>query len=267
MEVIEEDGVQELLRDNYINIGKLPASCSGTTQASDVGSFFKASKKRLANMCSKDWENANLRRAVEDIVSKHHYTSAKRKNVVNGILKVIATSKKTVTTAIVENGYAEIGLFPFSLATIMSSCTKKVSVNEFQTIESALPGLVAIFKSHGQITEEEFDQANIASDGGETGRTFKQKDQRALSRQRAVNLTHPQTVERYRHQKNKHAGPDAIVVREEITEHMPTSAPATSTCPEEQPLQREESQIPAETIPPFVSRSGRPLKRKLPFDE
>ena len=262
VDVVERSDIQGLLRENRIAIGKLPASCSGTTQASDVCAFFKASKARLANMTPKDWLNVDLQRNIAEIVSKHQFTTSKRVNLIHGILKVIATSRKTVTDSIIKAGYEAIGLYPFSLNMIMSSCKREIIADEFKRIESALPNLVSKFQLTGQLTEQDFDDENIAICIEVKGKC-KLKDQKALSRQRAVNLTHAHTQERFQMQKNKNRTSNSVDL-----EARSVTRPLHHNFNNSSSIEKEETSIEAAAIQPnvlpiFMSRTGRPLKRKL----
>eukprot|EP01034_Spumella_vulgaris_P029667 gene29667-36749_t len=138
LKVFMQNGVLSLLNENRIDIGKLPASTSGSTQASDVSSYFKAMKTRLKSLRASKAIDTSLHARLDKIIREEHsaFSSEQRKLIVLSLLRITTAASKTVCKDIVHEGYTRTGQFPLDLKQTLACCTNTlVKQSEINTIK------------------------------------------------------------------------------------------------------------------------------------
>jgi hypothetical protein len=129
---IENDDVDAILFQHKIDIGKGPASCTGTVgNACDRSHLFKASKKVLKciNSINKsDFEEPILEVSVNQSISelRPKLTVAKRSFISKGVVKVVRSLGKVVNPQIVMHGFERIGVYPLNHKKCISNCDKSI---------------------------------------------------------------------------------------------------------------------------------------------
>jgi hypothetical protein len=115
IEIFQEDLQLQHLQTSKIDLGKLPASCSGVLQPSDVSPFFKAMKKRLASSTSDTYRDPALEKRLSDILKTAAragcgLTSPQQKKLVDGLLVIVSALKETVKPDMIRAGYKDSGI-------------------------------------------------------------------------------------------------------------------------------------------------------------
>ena len=172
-------------------VGRYTCTVPGKTQIS-----------RILMLSQEDVERAtpDLRRCLDKLFAKElkHFSAEKRNHYVDGICRVVASSQRTLTLDIVKGGFAETGQYKdgsFSFDQTMSNTTYKLSQDQLQVMRDELDGLSRKFRAQGYITEEQLDEAGIASVN--VARSVP-KDARPYYRQRAMLLNALANVSRYK---------------------------------------------------------------------
>jgi hypothetical protein len=194
IEPLDDAEVNQKLTESQINIGKGPASCTGTIgNAADRSHLFKATKKVLKTQPTILEDNADIllsRRVCEYFKINHPcFSDSKANFLADGLVKVVRSLNKVVTYSITAHGFQRIGVFPLDPRKCMSNLDKtildRISVSDMDLMISNIPTMVEMFLNGGQITEDQFDELEIPTYDGGDHRT-RPKDQRVLSHQRAV---------------------------------------------------------------------------------
>jgi hypothetical protein len=206
IQVFQEEHVLTAMKNNRIDFGKSPASCSGITQSSDDSDFFKGSKKKLVRIRETDYINQGLNMRLNSIITSRvdldgqaRFTSGKKSLIINALQQVVYSIKHVLTPEIVKTGYKRIGQFPVSFKTTIGRCTRQVTARDMDIMEKALPDMVEIFRTTGKVTEAQMDAAGIFSVNGESTNS-KPKDERALHQQRSVIMNSEDCIAQYRAQ-------------------------------------------------------------------
>eukprot|EP01034_Spumella_vulgaris_P042374 gene42374-52550_t len=138
--------IQLLLDTNNIMIGKLPASTSGSTQASDVSDFFKGVKTRLKKLGGQAGSNEHLQRRIEE-----------------SLLRIInATSKVICKDDVIGEGYRRTGQYPRSVSQTLACCTNSdVTLQQKNDIISNMQTMCDAFLLHGHLPESVMDDCEV----------------------------------------------------------------------------------------------------------
>lgn len=222
LEAFMEDDIRTLLDTENIILAKIPASCSGISQPSDVSDFFKASKKRLEylprslrdnsvvkarpNMTVEEedeleqqigeYPDADIVEQLDQILKETSFTSDKKGKIIDALQRIAWVIRTTLTLDMVRQGYQRVGWVPKpSLRKAMGKCTKALSTEEYNNLEEHWQELASCYIQKGELTETDMDKVGIV--GGTTGRNKKPKNDRPLHQQRAVMINHPFCVTKY----------------------------------------------------------------------
>ena len=115
-------------------------------QASAVGKFIKASKKRLAytnNGYNNDVLVLNLRPILVD--NCPNMTSARKHKILAALQRITFVVKETLTPTIIQGGYEKTGQYPLNLDRAMSKCLRPISVNDMNVHENRVTSLMERF--------------------------------------------------------------------------------------------------------------------------
>lgn len=202
-------------REALVDFGKSPASCSAICQPSDVGNFFKASKKRLRNSFERDYRDDDLKARILEVLTEQDYPKEKQSNLCEALQLVAYSIKETLTVSIVRHAYARCGQYPLDFDKQMGLCTgmNAVSEKDYQIMKARLPEMVEKFKEVGQLTEEVMDQAGIWKSPLDTG---KPKNERVLHKQRAVLMNSDECIQRFKlYKANKEVNKEKAAQKEQ----------------------------------------------------
>lgn len=216
--VFQELAIRQLFRDNLIDFGKTPASCSAILQSSDVSMFFKATKQVLKNIQTQPYKSAILERNLKtafvhcrqrngpDTVAG--MSSAMESKIINGLQQIVFVIHKELCPDIIKKGYIECGQdAPISLddngqltyqkyEQCIRKCTRLLATAEVETMREHFEHFVGIMRQRGKITEAEMDEKGIPNyNHHDTDK--KPKDQRALHKQRATVMNADDVVQQF----------------------------------------------------------------------
>lgn len=215
IQVFQEGFFLDCMRENLIDFGKSPASCSAITQSSDDSDFFKASKKKLVRIRETDYKCQGLNTRLHNIISSRveadgqmRFTSAKKILIVNALQQAVYSIKHVLTPEIVKQGYKRIGQFPVNFRASIGRCTRQVTARDMNVMEQALPAMVEIFRTTGKVTEAQMDAVGIPSVDAESTNS-KPKDERALHQRRSVIMNSVDCIAQYRAQVDRRAAEPA----------------------------------------------------------
>ena len=188
---------RELLRQSNIDLGKIPASCSGILQPSDVSPLFKAAKTKLRSMLVKHLiaENpiveSHIMTAIDQLQQELKITvgSEHKKKIAHGAISVAHAVQEVLRPRLIEDGFQ----YPLNFENLMRQSYATLTPDLLETMRAAQDGDVDFFLQHGQLTEEQMTRSGIPVFDAERGVP---RDQSVLHHQRAVLLTHDATRDR-----------------------------------------------------------------------
>ena len=233
IKVFQEEEIQNLFAENFIDFGKTPASCSGILQSSDVSMFFKATKQMLKTVTVDGlYKNrllaTNLKEAFRAYRGQYSATtlsSAMESKVIDALQQIKYTISKTLDPDVVRKGYIDCGQdAPISLnddgeptfakyETCMRKCRRKLTRQECEVMKENFEHFVAIMRQRGRITEAEMNEKGIPNYNCHDS-DKKPKDQRALHKQRACVMNAEETVRKYiEYQQRKQMNMQALEER------------------------------------------------------
>lgn len=193
--------VQTQLAASNIQLGKLPASCSGILQASDVSPLFRAAKKTLKSKLRKSFGGDNP--VVEEAIMiclqqlEERYSisvgSTHKHKIAHGSIAVANALQDVVRPRLIAQGFADSGQYPLDFTRLMKQCYSEITPALMATMLEATDACVAYFLEHGHVSEEQMTQSGIPIFDADRGVP---RDQAVLHHQRAVLLTHAATRER-----------------------------------------------------------------------
>lgn len=94
---------------------------------------------------------------------------------------------------LIQEGFAKCGQFPLNYEKLMGQCYQSISKDELVRMKRSTESDVDYFKQHGYLSEGQMDTSQIPCNDQDRNLP---RDQSALQHQRAVCLTHRDTVER-----------------------------------------------------------------------
>lgn len=119
---LEDDNVADILADNKIDVGKGPASSTGTIgNACDRSNIFKATKKVNGKSTKStvqhvgDFVDTVLQGRISHILSTNHgdfYTAGKLAVISKGIVRIAKSLGKVINHQIIKHGFERIGMYP-----------------------------------------------------------------------------------------------------------------------------------------------------------
>jgi hypothetical protein len=201
----------ELLKTHSIDFGKVSASCSAIHQPSDVSPLFKTVKSKLKTITKKQADVSNdlvehhmrsqfdtaTHKALKDI------SSELKTKIIHGCLSIQYALQQCIQPRFIVNGFKDCGQYPLEYERIMSQCYREISNEALGAMKDATDANVEFFLKHGQLTEEQLDSTGIPQfDVNDEGKATP-RDKRVLNHQRAVLLSHPDTIDRYTEYVNR----------------------------------------------------------------
>ena len=203
----------KILNDNYITVGKPPASTTATTQPCDCGNCFKASKKALANI--KD-AHVRFKQKMSDKIKKllndFNKSLGKKKKMsygnigsaVKGILRIQLALTNTVNPTMISKSFAAAGVWDHDLnppgvniKTIFGNNKdyfgEGLSIEDEAAITAGMPTLVERLRQRGELFETDFDDCNIRHN---INPKEQPKENFHIPRRRYCFLTNPVFVQR-----------------------------------------------------------------------
>lgn len=223
-----------VLEENYISVGKPPASTTATTQPCDAGNCFKAPKTSLKHINNDESpRNAHTMERIKAVLKKHedkygHKLSyAHKKMAVEGLIKIQLALQNSMNRDMICKSFARCGIYPYSTAQILNQCKTKIDISEEEKIFRSLDRLVEQMKDQGELFEKDFEAFDIMK--GTTGA----KDRLVLYRRRSVILTHKELymreVEKREEKKREAEKPKRSVQKPRVTKKKIELSPLSST--------------------------------------
>jgi len=196
------DEIFDLLNKSLVDLGKVSASCSGIHQASDVSTLFKDAKKLLDKFTrnEQDVSNPVVHDAIIDAIAHSQVSSVAnipsemKTKIIYACLSITYTLKEAMSPGVIAKGFQRSGQYPLSFETIMSRCYRDIDDKQLGAMEQTTEDDLAFFLSNGYISEAQLDKSNIPTNEENPGVL---RDEKQLSNQRGVLLSHPQTRNRY----------------------------------------------------------------------
>jgi hypothetical protein len=201
MDEVFDQSTRSLLEAKNIQLGKIAASCSGIHQPSDVSPLFRASKTRLRSMLSGNSVipnpsvEAQITRALNQLETDFGVIvpSGQKSKVAYGCIASLAAIQDVIRPRLIQAGFAECGQFPLDFNKLMKQCYSDITPAQLQAMSNSTNDDVEYFLAHGHLSEEQLDKSAVPS--SDINRSVP-RDQGPLNHQRAVLLTHVNTVTR-----------------------------------------------------------------------
>lgn len=201
LEQVFSADTNKLLNAHKIDLGKIPASCSGILQPSDVSPLFKAAKTKLRSMLKKHLiaENpiveGHIMASIDQLQGEFSIIvgSEKRKKIAHGAISVAHAVQEVLRPRLIQDGFRLCGQYPLDFEKLMRQSYATLTTDLLETMRTAQDGDVDYFLQHGELTEEQMTLSGIPIFDAERGVP---RDQAVLHHQRAVLLTHDETRDR-----------------------------------------------------------------------
>jgi transposase len=212
IECFEDPALLKLLEQNHIIVGKPPASTTATTQPCDCGNCFKASKAALKNITDAHIKPREpLVKRIKKALATHNkefgpkcgISAAHIGMASRGLLRIQLALINTVKPKVVTDSFKLAGVYDYDLETpgpnidtILGNCKEYfgegMTLQDEESIRTAMPNLIAAIRDEGEIHEAVFDlngiRCNIPANGD--------RDRLDISRRRYVFLTDKALVAR-----------------------------------------------------------------------
>ena len=205
IEIYRDPSILQLLLENNIIVGKLPASTTEITQPCDRGNIFKASKTRNKNIGDDDVKKDvhmidKLNEIFKNHIENHNgssknskMTAAHVKMATLGLLRIQLALEETARPTIIKNSFKDTGVFDVSLGgcnieTILNNCSTDIDEPLRVKIINQMNELAKRITTNGELLETDFDDLDIESNI-ECQSKKKCKNELVLSRRRSVILT------------------------------------------------------------------------------
>lgn len=196
LQPLDLNSVIDVLKQNKIDLGKGPASCSGVCgNALDCGNLFKAAKTRLKRKKGVG-QGEELNSELIDLIvgllvnKNHNLTADKRNKIAQGVVHLLYHELDVLTIDLVKDGFRRIGMIgpdPISkLRKTLSCCPNFVSIpyQQVQLITNKFSELVHRFQAEGELSDQFMDEVGIMQQNNNNNR-----ESLVIHRQRAVLLT------------------------------------------------------------------------------
>jgi len=207
LKVCMETSVVDMMREAKIKLVKLAASKSLDHQACDRMKDFMMSKKSLKHQ-SRAYEPCEILKAkLTEVFQQHRrkykdsISADKARRCIDGLARINAARKKVCRADDIIKGFEDAHQIPQGYDTCLSMCITPWTDEEEATAVRAREHIKQCFVARGQCTEAEMDALGIKSMYDTQSRKLP-KDQRVLWHQRAVDLHHPETLERWAEYKD-----------------------------------------------------------------
>ncbi len=198
IEIFQEKEVLDALTAHSVDLGKLPASCSGILQASDVSPAFRSTKKYLKSIAEKNYENNSVRDRLSNFLnSKNYFTADKRRIIVEALLQISSAVKNSITPNAVMAGYRICGQYPVDWKKTLRQSKYEFTSNDEKIILDSFPKLEEEMSTKGQISETFMDNLNIPKTN-RTPHTTVPNDQRPLHQQRCVIMNNEECIKQWK---------------------------------------------------------------------
>ena len=102
--------------------------------------------------------------------------------------------QEVVRPRLIKDGFALCGQYPLNFETVMRQSYTKLTPENINDLKKSIPDDEAYFRQHGELTEEQLDKSNIPTVYEESNTI--PRNNRPLANQRAVLITHSETVAR-----------------------------------------------------------------------
>ena len=126
IESFQDPEMLAVLAECFIDFGKLPASCSGALQPSDVMSFFKKLKLTLSEMHTKYkdlWHDDNVKNRITEIFAPRRFSADKKKKYISVLQQVSYAAKLHNNPPTIQFGFRDSGLWPLNFDKCFSRCS------------------------------------------------------------------------------------------------------------------------------------------------
>jgi hypothetical protein len=139
--------------------------------------------------------------------------TAPHKNMLrHGLLRVQRALQNSLKASTIKESFKLTGLFPLSLNQTLNECKDERSEDVDELIRQNFSGLVTIFKDHGQLKDSDLIATGIPTAMERISK--KAKDVLTISSQRAVLLSHQESVVRWKAEdENKRPKPKASAIK------------------------------------------------------
>jgi hypothetical protein len=116
----------------------------------------------------------------------------------NGLLRIQRALQDTLKSSTIEDSFIKTGMCPFDIDKILAQCKDERTESVDNTIKENMDDLVKIFRDNGQLKDSDIKAIGILPI---TGKKYN-KEKLTISRQRAVLLSHDQSLARWRSLKD-----------------------------------------------------------------
>jgi hypothetical protein len=244
---IMEATMQNLLRANSIAIGKLAASCSGTTQPNDVGTCFKCAKAMLRILDeTKTHDDDILKVRLLGVLKEVKYPPSKCNRYAEELLKFSYAASSAVTPDRVRTGFSNSGVFPCDPQRLYRQCRADVTPEIIALLDNPanFEVLCQQFEETGRLAEAAMTDLGVP-EWVQRRPTQLAKDKKVAIHERALLLTHSCVVERHMHYLTTSAEKRARTKARSAGANSSSSAALTSTATADQGAEREMAQAKA----------------------
>ena len=197
IKVFQHDDLLDIFSDALIDFGKIPASCSGIHQSSDVSPLFRAIKTKLDAVEKRRYGSALINTALVTILTSSGFSAAMRAKISDGMQKVVNTIRAVMTAEMVVARYENTGQYPVDFSMTMRQSTYTFNLMQWATMTENLHIAASKFRLTGELTEAEMDELQIPSIA-DSQSNKKPKDQRLLHQQRAVIMNSVDCIAKYK---------------------------------------------------------------------
>lgn len=254
----EDPQILALYESERIDVVKNSASCSARQNELDNAKVFMQFKKMLVETLVRQWEGLDLAPRLSEIFETHGIPREKRKNLIMALSKVVYALQNVPFGRYMQSSFNTTGRYPRDRKRMLKMCVSPWTKAELDDVDAVYPQLLDAYRLHGHIPERLFDDLGIPEDEG-SDRRKKPKDQRVLSSQRNVWLTHKQSQLRreewLRSRDSKKSAVKAPKIRDLMKGHEITKLASP------QPRQSTSEAVPSA---PIAKKRGRPPRSATP---
>jgi len=234
------EDIQELFRDALIDVGKVPGGTTAINQAADASPVFRTCKAGMETITKKaiDVTDTDLQdliiKAISDLESKNTVprqsktlkVSAQHKmKICYAVLRINYVLKNYLKPSHIVEGFTITGQHVFdknkqldqptvSFAHVMNQCYKKLDTEDYEVMQANAEAHIQTYRRTGRLSNEDMDSSNIW-----TTNELVSRDDRQLSHQGAVLITHADTIARfmdYRQIQLDNKNPEIIAQRKAL---------------------------------------------------
>lgn len=195
--ILDDQECVKLLKENYIDIVKLPAGCSGRLQPCDVMVLFRSLKQQMRKKkASEEVQNDDTKKKVTSILRDlgkdgKKWTLGNARGFALASLFIVGCLKKAYRYDQVCAGFQKIGAFPLK-SELTLRCMKNVDNNVVQSAIESMGTYATEFAEKGYVSENTMTANKVPIHPGLTHA----KDHNVAYQQRALWLTSENTRKR-----------------------------------------------------------------------